>query len=180
MPEVIEKSEEQNKKIADRLADTEETKEERIDRIYEEAKSSVLASKDVFPNNLDTMSAGEVAETLTNMTIDDDPVGAKQKEEDMKQVVQQHIKEEVAKKTRGANKPKAVTGKVDASSIIDKLQKQAEKAIATIDIVNWLDNTLILDNMPEKLSKEARDLLLAYSKEVEATKSKYLDHITKL
>lgn len=165
MPEVIEKSEEQNKKIADRLADTDDV-ETRTDAAYEEAKASVLASKEVFPNSLDTMSAGEVAETLTAMK----DTG----------VVQQHIKEAVAKKTRGPKTVAKVTGKVSAEEVVTKLKEQANKAEVLMSLVVWIDEAIKPQDIPANLSKEHRELLLGYVKELEASKSKVLDHISKL
>lgn len=48
------------------------------------------------------------------------------------------------------------------------------------NIIHWIEGTLNLDSVPDTLSKEQRDLILGYCKNLESFKSTLLDHISKL
>jgi hypothetical protein len=95
------------------------------------------------------------------------------------QILQQIILKAEPIKTKAAKVVKPV-GKVDTQSVKDKLQAMADKASILLELVIWVDESLNSQDVPANLSKEYRELLLGYIKEIEGAKSKVLDHISKL
>lgn len=94
--------------------------------------------------------------------------------------------EEVIEKPKKTRQPRQQvstvksSGKVDTASVVERLKEQAEKAQKQIEWITWLDESVNVQDMPEDLSKGARELLLQFTKEIEGLKGKYIVAIQQL
>lgn len=84
---------------------------------------------------------------------------------------------EKAAATRKANSASKVVGKGNAATLIASMQAQQEKIKRIVECIEWIDESLNTQDIPESLQKSERDVLLAYVKEVENVQLSYLQKI---
>lgn len=168
MPELIENQDPKNSAIANRLQDDQETDNRPLGDVvigeYQMQEQSDPATKtvgDILPGTAEKV---------------------KQVREEAIQVATQIALQQVADKKTRAKKATVVKpqGKVDVASAIEKLQEGIEKARKQMELIQLIDGSINPIAISAELPKGPRDLLLDYTKEIEAVKGKYIVAIQSL
>jgi len=123
------------------------------------------------------MTKTEVAETLTAM-VNSAPVIREVPSTNIAAILPGFATEPgtpapIEKKGRKQTPAVRTTGKVDAKSLIEKMQEQ-------IELIRYIDSTVDMDNEPGQLSKAARDILIQYRKDVDKAKETAVQSIQQL
>ena len=84
------------------------------------------------------------------------------------------------KATRARKATPAVGKPVDTATVIEDLRKQAQKAHTKIEVIEWIDECVNVQDMPADMDKPVRDILLQYAKELESVRAIYIQKIQSL
>lgn len=165
MPEIIQDQDPKNSAIANRLQDDQKEVPQEMGR----------SLNDLAPGGYTVVQNNE-GELETIIPHKKDIVS---KETNSTEASIQQVPQPKATRAKKATVVKP-QGKVDAASAIEKLQEGIEKARKQMELIQLIDSSINPIAISAELPKGPRDLLLDYTKEIEAVKGKYIQHIQSL